>query len=104
MVVDDDPDFAEGVAITLKIAGHEVEFARNGHEAVRKFRDRCFDITFMDVRMPGISGVQTFLEIRKIKTDANVVMMTAYRVENLLNQAIEGGAVGVMQKPLDAAR
>ncbi len=36
LVVDDDPDFAEGVAITLKIAGHEVEFARNGHEAVRK--------------------------------------------------------------------
>ncbi len=98
-IVDDDPDFAEGVALTLEIAGHQVEFAYSGEEAVRRFREQDFDITLMDVRMPGMSGVDSFFEFRKIKPDAKVVMMTAYSVEDLLRRAIEAGALGVMHKP-----
>ena len=101
-IVDDDPDFAEGVAITLEIAGHQVTFARSGEEAVRKFQHQDFDITFMDVRMPGMNGVDSFFEIRKSKPDAKIVMMTAYSVEELLNRAIEGGALGVLHKPFGA--
>jgi CheY-like chemotaxis protein len=101
-IVDDDPDFAEGVAITLEIAGHEVTFAHSGEEAVRRFQKQDFDITFMDVRMPGMNGVDSFFEIRKNKPEAKVIMMTAYSVEELLNRAIDGGALGVLHKPFGA--
>jgi CheY-like chemotaxis protein len=98
-IVDDDPDFAEGIAITLEFAGHQVAFARSGEEAVRKFREVDFDITFMDVRMPGINGVESFFEFRKIRPEAKVVLMTAHSVEDMLRRAIDAGALGVMHKP-----
>lgn len=99
LVVDDDPDFAEGLALYLELAGHKVEIAVSGEEAIGRFSRDEFDITFMDVRMPGINGVDSFFEFRKIKPHARVVMMTAYSVEHLLRSAIDGGALGVMQKP-----
>ncbi|MDH3475010.1 MAG: response regulator [Rhodospirillales bacterium] len=101
-IVDDDPDFAEGVAITLEIEGHEVAFASTGEEAVRKFREQDFDVTLMDVRMPGMNGVESFMELRKIKPDAKVIMMTAYSVEDLMRQAVKEGALGVLHKPIDS--
>ncbi len=101
-IVDDDPDFAEGVAITLELAGHEVELAHSGEEAVRKYREQEFDITFMDVRMPGMNGVDSFFEIRKTAPDAKVIMMTAYSVEELLSRAMEAGALGILHKPFGA--
>ena len=102
-IVDDDPDFAEGMALTLEVAGHAVETASSGDEAVRTFAGRDFDITFMDFRMPGMNGVESFFEIRKIKPDAKVMMMTAYSVEHLLEQAMDGGALGVLYKPVSEA-
>lgn len=100
LVVDDDPDFAEGVALTLELAGHDVSFAYSGEEAVKKSGEQAFDLTLMDVRMPGMTGVESFLELRKLKPDAKVMMMTAYSVEDLLRRALDQGAVGVLHKPI----
>jgi DNA-binding response OmpR family regulator len=100
-IVDDDPDLAEGLAITLEIEGLEVAFASSGEEAVRKFREQDFDVTLMDVRMPGMNGIESFMELRKIKPDARVIMMTAYSVEDLMRQAVQEGALGVLHKPID---
>ncbi len=99
-VVDDHRDVAEGLADVLRMHGHEVEVAFNGEQAVRTFREKDFDITFMDVMMPGMNGVESFLEIRKIKPAAKVFMMTGYSVEQLLDQAVEKGAYGVLHKPV----
>ena len=84
-VVDDHRDVAEGLADVLRMHGHEVEVAFNGEQAIRTFREKDFDIAFMDVMMPGMNGVESFLEIRKIKPAAKVFMMTGYSVEQLLN-------------------
>ena len=101
-IVDDDRDFARGLAVLLEIEGHHVELAFDGETAVRKFRKMNFDVTFMDVRLPGMNGVESFFELRKIKPHAKVVMMTAYSVEDLLTQAIDAGALGVLNKPFGA--
>ena len=100
-IVDDDRDFSESIAEVLEGHGYSVELAFGGEEAVRKFREQDFDITFMDVRMPGLNGVETFHEFRKIKPDTKVVMMTAYSVEQVLEEAIDNGALGVLRKPFD---
>jgi two-component system response regulator HydG len=103
-VVDDDRDFAESLADILTEAGHHVELCSDGETAVRIFREKEFDITFMDVKLPGKNGVESFLEIRKIRPQARVVMMTAYSVEQLVAQAVEQGALGVLRKPFDIDR
>ena len=100
-IVDDDQDFAESLADIFESRGHYVKMAFSGEEAVRTFRADTFDITFMDVKLPGMNGVESFLEIRKIRPDAKVVMMTAYSLEQLLQKAIDEGALGVLHKPFD---
>jgi two-component system response regulator HydG len=103
-IVDDDRDFAESLAEILTQAGHRVDLCFDGESAVHIFRQQKFDITFMDVKLPGKNGVESFFEIRDINPRARVVMMTAYSVEQLLSQAIERGALGVLRKPFDTDR
>ncbi|MDY6880662.1 MAG: response regulator [Desulfatiglans sp.] len=101
LVVDDDRDFAESLADVLEMEGHGVEIAFRGEDAVKIFKERDFDITFMDVKLPGKNGVESLMDIRRIKENARVVMMTGYSVEQLLDQATENGAWGVFHKPVD---
>jgi len=98
-IVDDDRDFAESLADILKDEGHDVDLAFDGESAIARISERDYDITFMDVRLPGMNGVESFFEIRRVNPQAKVVMMTAYSVEQLLAQAIEHGAMGVLRKP-----
>jgi DNA-binding NtrC family response regulator len=100
-IVDDDRDFAESLAILLEDEGHEVVVAFSSEAAIEKFREQDFDIAFMDVTLPGMNGVESLLEIRKFKPAARVVMMSGYTAEQLLEQAITSGALGVLRKPLD---
>jgi DNA-binding response OmpR family regulator len=101
-IVDDDQDVAESMADLVALRGHEADIANSGEAAIDRFRDHDYDIAFMDVRMPGINGVESFLEIRKFKPTARVVIMTGYSVENLLVQALDNGALTVLYKPFQS--
>jgi CheY-like chemotaxis protein len=102
LIVDDDQDFAESLALLIEGRGYQVEIAFSGEEALTRFRQQDFDITFIDVRLPGKNGLESFLDIRKLKPSARVVMMTGYSVEQLLEQVVEHGDWGVLNKPIDA--
>ncbi len=101
LVVDDDEDFAESLADALELGGHEVTLAHSGEAAMDLVSRQAYDITFMDVKLPGRNGVESFFEIRQIRPSARVVMMTGYSVPQLLEQAVENGAWGVLHKPLE---
>jgi two-component system response regulator HydG len=101
LVVDDDRDFAESLVMAIEGRGHRVDVAFSGSEAIKRFRAEAYDIAFMDVRLPGMNGVESFMEIRKMVPNARVVMMTGYSVGQLLQQAVENGAWGVLHKPFD---
>jgi CheY-like chemotaxis protein len=102
-IVDDDRDHAESIADVLEQRGYAVEVATSGEEGARRFREATFDLVLMDVKLPGMNGVETFAEFRKIRPDARVVMMTGFSVEQLLAQAVEDGALGVLRKPFPIA-
>ncbi|NLE37315.1 MAG: response regulator [Pirellulaceae bacterium] len=104
LIVDDDRDFAEGLADVLLPHGFDVELAFSAEDALTKFIEGNFDVTFMDVRLPGKNGVESFLEIRARKPHARVIMMTGYSVEQLLEQAVAGGAWAILHKPLNPER
>jgi two-component system, NtrC family, response regulator HydG len=99
LIVDDDRDLAESLADVIEARGYVVELAGSGEEAVECFRHRDFDIVFTDVKLPGMNGVECLFAFRRIKPDAKVVMMTGFSVEQLLTQAVENGALGVLHKP-----
>jgi len=101
LIVDDDADAADSLAELFDMEGHNVTVAYSGEGAISAYRSVDFDIAFMDIMMPGKNGVESFFEIRKLKPDAKVYMMTGYSVEQLVKQAIDHGALGVLGKPVD---
>ncbi|MFH1898119.1 MAG: response regulator [Candidatus Desantisbacteria bacterium] len=58
----------------------------------------------MDIRLPGINGVETFIQIKEIDSNIKVVMMTGFSVEDLMEQAIREGAYACIHKPFDVQK
>ncbi len=104
LVVDDLRSMRLALGAILEDEGHNVVLAENGYQAIEAARQIPFDLVFMDVKMPGIDGVQTFREIKKIAPKAAVIMMTGYSVEDLVKEALEEGAYAVVYKPFDIDR
>lgn len=104
LVVDDDADNAYSLGELFELEGHTVQVALSGEDAIAAYLAADFDLAFMDVMMPGLNGVESFIEIRKMRPEARVYMMTGYSVEQLLQQALAQGAMGVLPKPLDPDR
>lgn len=104
LVVDDDQDNAKSLGELFELEGHDVSVVHSGEAAVAAFLATSFDVAFMDVMMPGRNGVESFIEIKTMKPGARVYMMTGYSVEQLLQQAMDHGAMGVLSKPVDPAK
>jgi len=101
LVVDDQIGMLETFTDILEGRGFSVATADDGFQAIKKVKKQDFDLIFMDIKMPGINGVQTFREIKKINPKVSVIMMTAYSVEDLVKEAIEEGAYTLIYKPFD---
>jgi len=104
LVVDDLRSIRLTLGGILEDAGHNVVAVENGYQAMEAVRETHFDAIFMDIKMPGINGVQTFREVKKIDPKATVIMMTAYSVEDLVEEALEEGAYAIAYKPFDIDR
>jgi two-component system, NtrC family, response regulator HydG len=104
LVVDDDRDFADSLAEVLRLDGHQVDVVYSGERAIEAFTQNDYDLTFMDVKLPGKTGVERFMEMRAIKPSARVFMTTGFSVQQLIDDAVAHGACGVLQKPLDPQR
>ena len=101
LIVDDNTSLCRTMSFVLGRQGYAVNTAKDGLEAIERVKKRPFDMIFMDIKMPLMDGVETYRRIKKIRPGAVVMMMTAYAVEDLVQQALEEGAYGIVYKPLD---
>jgi len=101
LLVDDNLNLCKTMAFVLERKGYEVRIAGDGDEAIDSVRQQVYDIIFMDIKMPRKDGVETFRELKKIRPEISVVMMTAYAVSDLVQEAIQEGAKAVVYKPFD---
>ena len=104
LVVDDLRSIRLTLGGILEDEGHSVATVENGYQAIEAAKKTHFDAIFMDIKMPGINGVQTFREIKRADPKTAVIMMTAYSVEELVKEALEEGAYAVVYKPFDIDR
>jgi len=104
LVVDDLRSIRLTLGGILEDEGHSVATVENGYQAIEAAKKAHFDAIFMDIKMPGINGVQTFREIKRVDPKTAVIMMTAYSVEELVKEALEEGAYAVVYKPFDIDR
>src|SRR5690349_24232640 len=102
LIADDEPLLREALRRQLKVAWPDLEIvaeARNGREAVRLFDERHPDICFLDVHMPGLSGVDAANHIGR---RAHVVFVTAF--DHYAVQAFAQGALDYLLKPVEQPR
>ncbi len=101
LLVDDEQDLVRGLSRILRSWGYRVDVAHSGEEAIKKSKLRQPDGLLMDIRMPGMNGVEAYRQIRQQCPDVFVVFMTAY--SELAEEARREGAAEILAKPLDVA-
>jgi two-component system response regulator HydG len=101
LIVDDNISLCKTLSFVLRRKGYAIITAKDGAEAIEKVKERSFDMIFMDIKMPHMNGVDTYKRIKEIRPEALVIMITAYAVDDLVKEALQEGAYGVLYKPLD---
>ncbi len=98
LVVDDEEEI--GILFQRLLGGtQKVTVAHDGQEALEKAREKPFDLVFLDVKLPGMDGVETLEKLKQIVPDAVVVMMSGYSVEEDISRALKMGAQDFIAKP-----
>lgn len=101
LIVDDDISIGKTMGGILRKEGYDVKTLNDGYKAIDDVKENSYDIVLLDIKMPGINGVETFKEIKKISPETVVIMMTAYAVDELRQEAIKEGAYDILDKPLE---
>lgn len=99
LVVDDEPIVCASCQKILTDKGFKVETALNGKEALKKFKEGDFDIVIVDLKMPGIDGMEVLRSVKKSKLEVDVVMITGYGTIPSAVEAMKLGAVDYVPKP-----
>lgn len=104
LVVDDEEVMCESLAAWLREDGYIVDTARSGKEAVEKARRRDFAIYFIDLKMPGgMDGIESMIEIRRLRPEASIIIITAYATVDTAISAMKEGAQEYIVKPCNPA-
>jgi DNA-binding NtrC family response regulator len=101
LVVDDDPSILSAFEQLLTGQGYEVSQAQHGQEALDLLRGSRPDLVIMDIRMPGLGGLETLQGIKEIDRRLPVIIITGHGTMETAVRAIKLGAVDYHVKPLD---
>ncbi len=104
LVVDDQRGIRLTLSAIMAHQGYDVTEVEDGYQAIEAVTNTAFDLVFLDIKMPGINGVQSFREIKKISPGSAVVMMTGFSVEDLVREALAEGARAVIYKPFQVEK
>lgn len=99
LVVDDEPNIRLLVDQALGVEGYEVLTAVDGEHALKKFTCGVFDLVLLDLKMPGLNGMEALRRVKKRKPGQPVIVMTAFATVETAASAMRLGAVDYLQKP-----
>jgi DNA-binding NtrC family response regulator len=103
LIVDDEKVVRDFLARFLELKGIAVTAAETGEQAIEAAKNEDYGMAFIEIRMPGIDGLETLIELKKIKPGIKYVMMTGDYTDLRIRSAQKEGAVICMKKPFDIA-
>ena len=104
LVVDDTKNIRILLEKTLELEGFTVETASTGSEALDKLRSQEYDLVFLDIKLPEVSGTEVLRKIRSEGNNTPVIIITAYPTVKNAVDCIQLGAITYLQKPFTADR
>jgi DNA-binding NtrC family response regulator len=101
LVVDDDQRMVKTICDILKVKGYEGVPAYSGEAAVEAVKGHHPDCVLMDIKMPGISGVEALKLIKEVAPELKVVLMSAYATDEQAAEVKQQGGCAILTKPVD---
>jgi len=101
LIVDDEKNIRMTLSQSLESLGVEMDAAGSGEEALAKLRGRDFGLILLDIRMPGMDGMEVLRQVREVRPDIRIIMITAYGTIESAVEAMKLGAADFLQKPFD---
>lgn len=99
LLVDDAQAICETYGGMLRKKGYYVDTVNSGEQAIQKIGDTPYDIVLLDIKLEGISGLETLQRIRSQNRDIKVVIMSAYLTESHIEQSYQLGVCNCIEKP-----
>lgn len=101
LLVDDEEEFTETLAERMRTRGMEVSTTNSGADALQLVDDEDFDVVVLDLKMPGIDGIEALKRIKRRRPDIQVVLLTGHATIEKGVEAIKEGALEFLEKPID---
>jgi DNA-binding response OmpR family regulator len=102
LIVDDEKNIRLTLSLALEPLNLAVDTAVNGEEALGKLTEKSYDLMLLDLRLPGLDGMEVLRRVPEIRPEVKVVIITAYGSIEAAVEAMKLGAVDFLQKPFDA--
>ena len=100
LVVDDEAIVRESIRDWLKDAGYEVSVAESGEEALKLIQKQNFGVMILDLRLPGMTGIDVLKKVKALKPNIKSVVITAYPTMLTQEEAAKLGAIDYLVKPV----
>ena len=101
LIVDDEFSVRNSLTAWFEDEGYTVDVAASGKEALAKLAESQWDIFFLDLKMPGMSGLELQKKIKDIQPDSTIIMITAFASVESAVEAMQNGAYDYLSKPFD---
>jgi DNA-binding NtrC family response regulator len=101
LLVDDEVEFLETLVKRLRKRKLDARGVTSGEEAIQALKETPADVVVLDVKMPGMGGLQTLREIKKMYPLVEVIMLTGHASMEVAIQGMEMGAFDYLMKPMD---
>ncbi len=101
MVVDDEALIRDLLKEFLTLQGYQVTTAYDGEDAILKFKTSRPQMVLLDIRMPGMDGIDVLQSIKAIDSRTGVIMLSAFGDVETIQRAMQGGAHKYIQKPVE---
>ncbi len=99
LVVDDEKNIRLVIAQCLEAAGYTVDLAVDGEHGLQKMAEHSYHLLLLDLKLPGIDGMEVLTQSRRMHADLPVIMMTAHGTVETAVEAMKLGALDYLQKP-----
>ncbi|MFH1764849.1 MAG: response regulator [Gemmatimonadota bacterium] len=101
LLVDDETVFADNMATLLKARGYRVKATYSGEAAIRELEENQYDVLVLDLKMPGLDGIATLKEIKKLELFIETLILTGHGAVDSALEAMKLGAYDYLTKPCE---